>query len=168
MNVSGRALWLCLLSGTLISPLAVNADPSPDTPEHVLAAGELIIDEMYYMSEPRADGSYFTASVRPDDSVCTLTKTKSEYTEDGDEKDIIVTTYDVAQIDPELIAPDAAGGVQIFALDDKPVFHIETITGGAFEMSVASDLLNVSGEGSDVDELVEALKTMVTYCVTGS
>ena len=168
MRKSDKACALCLLAGSIFSPVMAFADPPADTPESVLEAGELIIDETYFLSEFREDRSYFVASVRPDDSVCTLRKTHTEYSPEDDEEQTIVTSYDIARIDMDRIASDGEGGITITALDEEPVFKVETGNDDAAATYISADTIMAKDDETDIDQLIEAVRTLIIFCAAES
>ena len=165
MSSRGKVKSCLFVAGIMSMSFAAFADPPADTPQNVLDAGELIIDLVNTMSEPFADGSYYTVSVRPDDTVCAFRKTLSAYSEAGDETKVTVTTYDLTKIDPARIEADHLGGLKFRSVGDEDVFTVETTSGDEFQETISGDNFTVENEEAEVEPVIEAMKTMIAYCL---
>lgn len=145
------------------------ADPPADWPEAYIAAGEVVIDETHYVSEPFYNGSYYVSSVRPHDGeFCRLDKTLEDYSAEGELTKKTVTTYDFARVDPASIKMNMLGGVEFHAHDKAPVFRMQVVEGGDFGTDIPGDTVGNTKEGSSVEALIAALKTIAESCVPAS
>tara|TARA_Y100000052_G_scaffold27195_1_gene34093 strand:- start:11389 stop:11898 length:510 start_codon:yes stop_codon:yes gene_type:complete len=155
-----------LMAGLVSCPLLSHAGEPPEgVPQAYIDAGETIIDVGYSLSEPFDNGDYITTSIRPE-GLCGMTKTQETYSEGGDHLKTIVTTYDLARIDPETIQSDNLGGIKFLAIDGAPVFPQRTVFGGNFAMDLPGDNLSVDDAETDIEPMIEALSYLVEYCTT--
>lgn len=158
-----------VIAGTLLCAGLAVADPPADWPEAYIAAGEVVIDETYYVSEPFYNGSYYVSSVRPHDGeFCRLDKTLEDYSAEGELTKKTVTTYDFASVDPASIKMNMLGGVEFYAYDKAPVFRMQVAEGGDFGTDIPGDTVGASKEAAGVAALIDALETIAESCVPAS
>lgn len=146
-------------AAALVTAGTASAGPLSGADEAV----EVITTVTETTSKPFYNGSYYKIEVSAPDT-CTLLKTVSDYSANGERTKTVVTTYDVSKIDPAKISADGLGGVKFWSYGEAPVFLMETTMGGDFSANIPGDSLSVRDEAAETGALLDALKFLAGHC----